>query len=94
MSFDMRREAATGLRQSGVIAGGQNDECAAPPVTCGVIGEASTRRFLNDHMDIGAADACGIDTRDARPLAARPGFELRIDEKRAVLRDRVSDWGF
>ena len=45
-------------------------------------------------MDIGAAHAGGINSCDAWFLAARPGFELRIDEERAILEAEFRVWSF
>ena len=82
--FQMRREPASGVRQSGAVAGGKDKELRGAFLRCGRGGGRNDGGFLEDHMDIGAADAGGIDTRDAWPLAARPRFELRIDVKRAL----------
>ncbi len=49
-------------------------------------------RFLDDHMDIGATYARGIDPGDAWLRAARPRPQLGIDEERALLKTEFRVW--
>jgi hypothetical protein len=81
----MRGEAAACLRQSGVIAGRQNDKLRGAFFRCSRV-RRRQGRFLDNQMNIGAANPSGIDSRDTRPFATRPSREPPIDEKGTVLK--------